>query len=536
MKLKIIFWGIAALLPFSCSNDFLHEKLLTADEIASVQSSIIVSPGGEAEDYPVVCPGAGDAGFRIVEKPDWLIVGSLTGKFTGGATSVNCSAKKVNDFSKVGIYCDFMTIEDENGKKYVVQVIYLNEGDPRINLYLYDQPLDFGKTGTSVDLIFSNQGNGILVWEFTGLPEWLACSQTRGAMTHYDQRTVTFTADRNRVPEGKSSVIIYLNSNDASNPKIPITLEIRNAVNNPAGIVDIDGNVTDALLDKSNGKLYYTTAQPNRLVEFDIVSKTVTRSLDLAKAPSCFSISANGQEIAVGQSGQFSIVNRNGFTLTKVQEAYYQINDIAWATDDMVTYTPAGNGQWNRLYWADIHTGATFAGTNVYHQSLIQKIPGYDGMLYTNLQLFPGGITVLNIQTKDTQYYTHESIGNFWFSRDGKYLFCGETQIYRVSDLVSRENISPIAAFQARPVWIDDHTASNSVWSLQGSGNIIQYEANDFTRVKTLNYTDFYIKNGTEYDVEGRYLFANPSGTELVVLRNATNDRVAWSLEFIPVQ
>jgi hypothetical protein len=110
-----------------------------------------------------------------------------------------------------------------------------------------------------------------------------------------------------------------------------------------------------------------------------------------------------------------------------------------------------------------------------------------------------------------------------------------------VSDLVSKNDISPIATFSSDsyypyPVWIDDNTVTNSVWLLQSAGDISQYEANDFTYVKSLNYTDFYIKNGTEYDVEGKYLFSNQSGTELVVLRNATNNQTAWSLEFIPAQ
>jgi hypothetical protein len=201
---------------------------------------------------------------------------------------------------------------------------------------LYNQLLDFGKTGTSTELEICNQNDGILLWEFTDLPEWLTSSQTKGRMINYGWQTVTFTADRSRVPEGTFSTTIYLNSNDAANPKIPITVKIRNSTANPAGIIGIEGNVTDALLDKSTGKLYYTTTQPNKLIEFDMVSKNVTRSLDLTKAPSCFSISDNGQEMAIGQAGQFSIVDLNNFTLAKELNADYRINDIAWATDDMV--------------------------------------------------------------------------------------------------------------------------------------------------------------------------------------------------------
>jgi hypothetical protein len=617
-----------------------------------VQLTIVVSPDWDAEDYPVVCPAAKDANFRITGKPDWLIVGSLDGKFTNGTALINCSATKVEDFAAIGIYCEFMTIEDENGEKYAIQVAYINEGNPRIetpenisinannpqamlrivnqsegiliwqvvecpewlqldfpnnpymqsndgmpsglllkdapvelflsfnfsgnisekmsgqvviasndktnplktiqvnvdlgnpSIYFYDQLLDFGKTGTSVGLNFYNQNDGILLWQFTDLPEWLTCSQIKGSII-YDWQNVTFTADRNRVPEGSFSTTIYLNSNDASNPKIPITVKIRNSTANPAGIIDIEGNVTDAWLDKSTGKLYYTTAQPNKLIEFDMVSKTARR-LDLTNAPFCFSISDNGQEMAIGQAGQFSILDLNSFELVKELNANYQINDIAWATDDVVTYTPAAYVELDSLDWVDIRTNIPSTGTEyfrIYYRSLIKKIPGHNYMLYTSLILSPSGISVMDVQTKNRQYYTPESIGNFWFSQNGQYLFCSENKIYRVSDLVSRGNITPIATFQTDyygyyypTIWIDDHTATNSVWLLRNAGNIVQYEANDFTYVKSLNCTDFYIKNGVEYDVEGKYLFANQAGTELVVLRNATNDQAAWSLEFIPVQ
>ncbi|MDR0713895.1 MAG: hypothetical protein LBF89_06530, partial [Bacteroidales bacterium] len=578
---EVFFWGIISLLTFSCSNDFLYEKS-SLHELTSVQSTIAVSPAWAAEDYPVTCQEAGNAAFRIVEKPDWLTVGSLTGTFTDGAASIHCSAKETKDFSQIGIYYDYMTIEDENGGKYTVQVFYVSEGNPRIetapanihldagNLsqlqivntgegilvwqvaecpewlqlstydnplvlvsngmpggilpqgafatlsldinfsgnipdkmsgqiviesndkanpqktipvnvdpgsprippYLYNQTLDFGRTATSLSLELYNQGNGILLWEFTGLPEWLTCSPQHGTLT-YNRQTVTFTADRNRVPEGTWSATVYLNSNDATSPKIPVAVKIRNATANPAGVVDVDGNVTAARLDKPNGKLYYTTAQPNRLVELDIVSKTVTRSLDLTKAPACFSISDDGKKIVIGQAGQFSVVDLNGFTLTGEWAVYCPVNDIAWATNDVVTYTPGGNVQFGDLYWIDIRTGIISTGTDyfsVYHGSLIKKLPGQEYLLYTDLRLFPGGISVIDIQTKNRQYYTHESIGNFWFSQNGKYLFCEELSIYRVSDLVNRNDVSPIAVFRERPVWVDDHTATNSVWSLQSAG------------------------------------------------------------------
>jgi hypothetical protein len=636
---KIIIFLLANLLFFSCSNDFLYEKSPLAEETATLESAILVSPTWDAKDYPILAPKATiNTNFRIIDAPEWLILSSISGKFSNGTAYINCSAREMKEFSKIGIYHEVMTIEDERDQKYFIQVAYVNEGNPRIetpekiaiNPVYYNFPirifnkgegiliwqmiqcpewldfqnyeqypsgilmqddvtqlycnvnfdiffevlkgqivianndktnpqkvidvsidlgnpriyissfstLDFGKTATLLSLEFSNQHNGILTWQLSDLPEWLTCSETKGMLFGYNWKTVTFTADRSRVPEGVSTTTIYLNSNDAANPRIPITVKIRNITTNPANVTGIDGTVTDACFDKSSGKLYYTTAQPNRFVEFDIASKTVTRSLSLTKAPSCFSISDNGQEVAIGQAGQFSIVNFDNFTLSQELNANYQINDIAWATDDMVVYTPQTR-QWDDLCWTNIRTNSTTNIYGAYYGSIIKKISGHDYMLYTDLNLYPGGISVYNIQTKDRQYYTHESIGNFWFSQNGKYLFCGNNQVYRIVDLVSKDNILPIANFNSNyssyPVWIDDSNSTDKVWVLQSSGDIAQYEAVDFKLVKTINYNDFYIKNGTEYEVSGHYIFADEEGTKLIVLSNAINDSAVWSMELISV-
>ena len=99
-------------------------------------------------------------------------------------------------------------------------------GTPR--MYCYYTTIDFGKTETSKSIEFSNQDYGILTWNFSDLPAWLSCSESSGMMIGYDWKTVNFTANRLLIPEEVSAITIYLNSNDATNPKIAITVKIRN--------------------------------------------------------------------------------------------------------------------------------------------------------------------------------------------------------------------------------------------------------------------------------------------------------------------
>src|SRR5665648_1039083 len=76
--LKIIIFLTVILAFFSCSDEFINEKL---DISGVAESAIIISPEWDPDDYQFKCEGVENADFSINSKPDWLIVDSNSGKF-----------------------------------------------------------------------------------------------------------------------------------------------------------------------------------------------------------------------------------------------------------------------------------------------------------------------------------------------------------------------------------------------------------------------------------------------------------------------
>ena len=431
----------------------------------------------------------------------------------------------------------------------VVEVeVQMDLGEPA--LYCYSGfSLDFGRTETTHTFEFSNQGNGMLVWKIEECPEWLSVSKTSGYLSPYSGENLTFTCNRDLLPSGLNTVTVYLNTNDKQNPSFPITVTARNNTANPENVKAIEGNITDAWLDKKTDILYLTTAQPNRLLAYDIQNKTVARALSLSYAPTCFSVSEDGQKTVIGHSGYITSIDMDNFSVIKTMEINHIVYDIEWGKGDWCCYS-VPNVQWTYLYWVNLNTSETVYSDQIYESCRLRKIPNQDYIIGAELMV-SAGVHVFDINTRKKEYSNFTFIGNFYFSENGLYMYSGASpgfsiggNIYRTSSFFINDyayDVSPIGKFTPAPhrsYWIDHHAASHSVWIVSSSSDyyydeqreIIQYEDNDYTRKATYYYDDYY----NNRFVQAHYVFANNAGTELVVIRNATNGN-EWSLEFIPV-
>ena len=437
-----------------------------------------------------------------------------------------------------------ITTNDKN-KPTVVVDVRMDLGNPVLDTSWGSGTIDFGRTETTRYFSFSNQGNnGILVWKIEGCPEWLNVSETNGILSCYNSTQLTFTCNRELMPPGANTVTIYLKTNDKTRPSYPITVTARSNIANPDIVKVIDGIITDAYLDKQTDILYLTTAQPNRFVAYDINAKTVLHELDLTKAPTCFSLSEDGSKAVIGHSGTISVFNLDNFTLTKAIEISYEVYDIAWTDGDWYCYTQKG-GNFTYLHFINTVTESVFDFNDYPHYAdgatNIGKVPGKPYIIAARRETSPTGIFVYDINTQSQKNYIHQSIGRFWFSSDGTYLFESyEGGVYKTADLeiysdfgnlapVSRLKIVSNQYYYYNIDWIDFDT--KNLWVLYNS-IIYQLEAKDYYVVKTYYYDDIY--DGRP--IQAHYVFANKSGTELVVIRNATNGEPMWSLEFIQIE
>jgi len=500
--------------------------------------------------------GEGILVWGVSEKPEWLTINFSTG--TGTAipdhtlyllpqrSEINIVLSYNNTFIPTSDLHGKIIIasNDKNHSETEVNVSF-NVGNPF--LYCNTNQLDFGRTETTQSLQFSNQGNGMLTWKIESCPEWLTVSDTIGILPPYFYNTLTFTCNRSLVPNGQQPIIIYLKTNDKNNTSYAITVTATNYTANPENIREINGTITDAWADKSNNILYLATSQPNRLLAYNMKTRTIDRELALSKAPTCFSISEDGHKAIIGHSGLISSVNIDNFSVTKTIEVNYNIFDIEWGTDNWCCYTGPADLQWSNLYWINLDTNETSnSGASLYGGSILRKVPGQNYIVASEINL-SSGVHIYNSNSKEEEYYIFTYIGNFWFSETGTYLFSGKN-IYRTSQLFSTTDyaydLPPIDNFSPVPYqtyWIDHSSASHSVLILSSASDyyfdtqreILQYEDNDYTRVKTYYYDDYY--NG--YPAQAQYVFANGTGDELVVIKNVVSDNNLndWSIEHVTV-
>jgi hypothetical protein len=285
------------------------------------------------------------------------------------------------------------------------------------------------------------------------------------------------------------------------------------------------------------------------LLAFDTKTRTVVRELSLSHSPTCFKLSDDGGKALIGHSGYITAIDMNNFSIIKTVEVDYNIFDVEWGADNWYCYTPGQEEQHYRLQWKNIETGATseipYGNGGLYGCTVLKKIPHQNYIVASRLPITASGIIIFDTQTRTLAKDFHEDIINFWFSSDGNFLFSERNKIYRTSSFfTSSSNVSPIARFSPEPygiLWIDHDVASHSVWIISSSSSdyydlsapreIWQYEDNDYTRKKVYYYDDFY--NGRP--VQAHYVFANSEGTELTVVKNATEGAAMWSLEFISI-
>jgi len=426
---------------------------------------------------------------------------------------------------------------DKNNKETTIN-INCDLGNPL--LYCSSNQLNFRRTETKQTMDISNQSSGLLLWKVESCPEWLSVSETEGALIPHSWKTLTFTCDRNLLPPGQQSHTIYFKTNDKNNPSYAITVTAYNNITNPENIRAIQGIVTDAWMDKTTDILYLSTSQPNRLLAYNIKTKTIDKELTLSKAPTCFSISEDGRQAIIGHGGMISVVDIYNFSVSKNVEVDNIVYDIEWGNDGWCCYTET-NVQWSSLYWVNLNTNEKSKYSGLYGGCILNKIPNQNYLIAAEVNL-SSGIYIFDLDTREKKYNIFTSLGNHWFSENGTYLFSGKN-IYRTSSLFKEEyfyEISPIGIFSPNPYrtfWIDHNAASKSVWILSSSTDyyfdtqreIQQYEDNDYIRIKTYYYDDFY----KDSPAQAQYVFSNSNGNEVIVIKN--NNQNEWAVEHIPV-
>jgi len=421
-------------------------------------------------------------------------------------------------------------------------------------LSIYTNVINLTSVEPSKNLSFSNYGSGILTWKFEDIPDWLTISPSSGFYSPYTSYgNIVFSCDPTKLSPGQNTSVIHLKTNDSSRLSYNITVTAL-APGNNENIRAINGNVTDAVFNKNTNTLYYVTSLPNKLIAYDVSTRTILHEIALSKAPTCFAISEDWTKAAVGHNGSFSNIDLSSYTVASTYQSDYTVRDIAWASSEWYAYTQSG-GSFSCLHWINMSTGALHDDADKYSldgSSIVKKVPGQPYMIATRNGTSPSGFFAYDIATKSKKSYSHMDLTNFWMSEDGQYVFSQNSNIYRTtSSTGSTDNfdadinsIGKINFGNTNYYGIKFISHSNHfLWLIQNdsypatSSNLVyQIEDNDYTLVKQLACNTLYQpdEQTTAFTLQANYVFANNEGTEVSVLCKGTSNNT-WIIQFLPV-
>jgi hypothetical protein len=224
----------------SCSDSFLDEDNINFDGIGSSSAIAIIPDMGEAY-IPIYCQDGGNAKFSVSSAPDWLNIHDIADQFEDGKAWIICSASSVDEYSAYGAYYAILMLDIEGFGKFPMQICYISEGDPRIEIE-NDQTIDlfpYGQYGSHNMINISNRGEGILLFEVESAPEWasaiiqssniLAPNEWNSILVLYSE----YDSLKEDIMSGKSELSgeIVIVSNDRKRPKtsIKVTLNLGEA-------------------------------------------------------------------------------------------------------------------------------------------------------------------------------------------------------------------------------------------------------------------------------------------------------------------
>jgi len=499
--------------------------------------------------------GLGILIWNIASMPDWLAVDKAklesNGLYISQYNSYNIPLIIKPGKNATGSLTGaiVLTSNDKELPRVTVNVS-ADLGTPQLNIYT--NTINFASTETSKSLSFSNYGSGILSWEFKDIPAWLTISPSSGMYNPYTSyNNIIFSCDRTKLSPGQNTAIVNLKTNDSSHASYSITVTAV-APGNNENTRAIDGNVVDAVFNKITNTLYYVTGAPNKLIAYDVKTRTILHEIALSKAPTCFAISEDWTKAAVGHNGSLSAINLSNNTVTATYNSDYSINDIAWAENDWFSYTQKG-GSFSCLHWINTATGALADDPDKYGldgNSFIKKVPSQAYLIATRGYTSPSGFFCYDIASKTKKSYAHMDLTNFWMSEDGQYIYAQNSNIYRTTSSTGvntlSANINAIgkinspSSYTINFLYHSNHflwVIQNDSYSSDTSSSIYQFEDNDNTLVKKIAYDLLYQPNAqtTSISVKANYVFANNEGTEISVLCKGTSNST-WIIQFISVK
>ena len=308
MKRAAIILGIGTLLfaAMSCSNKFLEENEV---DLFGIADTLFLTSYDETVQATLQT-SLGNHDFTIYMQPKFLSFNSMHGKISNGSISLDITVLHENTDAWQPFFYTMVVLDVEDVGLVGFNVVYTNYRN--VSMYCSPASLTF-TSADSLEFILSNNGYGLLAWQITAIPEWLALSRYEGTILPGSYQPVTVSILTHMVTSGQTYSGSIKIGNNSGSGYYTLPVNITESAIPPADAEQITSLLTDAEYHHNTGIMAICTKSPNQLILLNTATQH-SDTIPLQKTPNCISFSEDGQKAVIGYSvasvGYFDVGSR----------------------------------------------------------------------------------------------------------------------------------------------------------------------------------------------------------------------------------
>jgi hypothetical protein len=531
----------------SCNNDFLSENQKSS---YTLNDTLYLNNSQDNVETSILFPAKNNSDYTIFMQPKWLSFNSIHGKVVNGVLPISFSIlkEKINTGYNTTYGNVVIDINDVGLLSFVVA--YYDFGTP--TLQCSTSSLNFDSSN-NLTFTISNISDGFLLWNITGLPDWLTLSSTSGELGPGNSVSISAILNPEKINSGQELTgTLQINSNSGSTP-FNIALHVPAIATIPMADTKITGIVTDAEYNQTKGIMAICTKSPNSLILYNTSSKTFN-TIGLNMTPNCISMSEDGHKAVIGYSVAYvSYIDLDNSQIIKD----YAINCIPFDIvlgDNFWCYIAPATGQNTDLVNLNLDSGQLVSCNSLnrmYEKTIIKKVPGQPFMKGTCTALSPSGVETYDISkgiANDTIGHYHVDAYNLWISKDATKVYTQAKKVYlflKHDILYHFDNPSIYGQIETSMNYIsgfDECQAINSffityygIYSPTGYPGVIeQFNTTNLNLIKSYTLSSVSTDGSpTKYLTDAKYIFVNKEGSELYAVKNLkTNyNKDFWTIE-----
>ena len=309
----------------------------------------------------------------------------------------------------------------------------------------------------------------------------------------------------------------------------------------------IINNITDAEYYKKTDKVVFVGNAPNMLYVFHTLDKTID-SIALPYAPTCVSISPDGDKALVGQDKMLSQIDLKALKVLKSTKASFSIYDVVYANNDIAYISPLYQ---DNLKYINLNTGleTKYADKTLYGQSRMKMHPSgkylyvLDQFLISNPK--PYHILKFNIENNTPTYVSQSPFsdqtvywGDFWINEEGDMLIDNMMNMLQISDNPALDLAFTNTIYYTDFTWfthLDICKKKNIIASI-----LYKHEENNFPTIlalfdlSTLDYIKTIEPEAYLVDYNGQtisqaatpsFVFISSNGEKLILISKSASGR-----------